>query len=54
MCIRDVSADERDAAVEAIAAEVSAQGVPMIFVPDSATARAHAAGAGVGEGGVGE
>jgi phosphatidate phosphatase APP1 len=45
--IRDVEAglpaSERDAIVTALAAEIEADGVPMLLVPDTAAAAAHAA-----------
>ncbi|RMF67126.1 MAG: DUF2183 domain-containing protein [Alphaproteobacteria bacterium] len=44
--IRDVSGAERDAAVQALAAEVHRQGVDLILAPNTAVMAAHAAGAG--------
>jgi len=41
--IRDVTSDERDAEVHAIADQASAFGTPMIAVPDTAAAAEHAA-----------
>lgn len=41
--IRDVTNDQRDAEVDAIALKVQAQGVPMLRLPDSLAAAQHAA-----------
>lgn len=40
--IRDVSGDQRDAAVRAIIADLAATGVEMLLVPDTETAARHA------------
>ena len=40
--IRDVTTEARDTAVDEIAAQVAAHGVPMVRVPDSQTAAQHA------------
>ena len=45
--IRDVTEDERDAEVIAIAQTLEAQGIPMILASDSAKVAAHAAGLGL-------
>lgn len=45
--IRDVSDDKRDAEVHAIAAEVTKQGIPMIFAANSLVAAEHAAAHGL-------
>ena len=45
--IRDVTENERDAEVVAIAQAVESQGIPMILAADSTTVAAHAAGLGL-------
>ena len=45
--IRDVTSDERDAEVRAIASEVRRLGSDMVLVPDTAVAAEHAADAGL-------
>jgi phosphatidate phosphatase APP1 len=44
--VREVTSRPRDAAVQQIAAEVRARGVPMILAADSVTAAEHAASSG--------